>query len=83
MDLELFICEFNNQTQMVFIDCQTNVTEKVEQDFKIDIANGECITFIDAEVNAIIQPKDIFSFARIARARNTNLRVICQSTISI
>lgn len=82
MELDFFLCEFEEQTRMIFVDTQSDAKLKVIEEFQITLGVGEDLIFKDAELQAIIRDTDIPKLMNIARKRNMNFKILCESTIT-
>ncbi|KAL5285933.1 hypothetical protein ACFFRR_007547 [Megaselia abdita] len=78
MEIEFFLCEFENQIHMIFLEPTSNAKQKVIEDFEIELLDGEDLIFKDEARQAVIHPSDIHKFIQIGRTRNMELKILCE-----
>lgn len=79
MALELFFCDYQEKSEIIFFNEFENADEKVKETFKIILKENESLIFKDSDSKEPILSYTLYNCAKNARSRNSVLSVKCES----
>lgn len=77
MDLDYILCEFEGESTMVFLEGSDDAERKIKEVF--GILPEEDVILLNAINQAFVRAIDIQKLMRVSRARNLDLKIMCQS----